>query len=133
MSYQLELAINLKHTGDALIVEREIMKIAYKYGCENSYTDFEFEGKKRNFVRNHLFMIFFFPEEPKHLIKFITYIKQRRNIYIELVAFDNCRFTVLYASKKYLNMMDKYKAKEYLSNRRNINDENHIRIIEAVH
>jgi hypothetical protein len=60
-------------------------------------------------------------------------LKKRKYVYIESIGFDNCKFTLLYASKKYLNMMDKYKAKEYLSSRKNIINEDFVKVIEAVH
>jgi len=133
MSYRLEIALNLKHRGDALMLKNEIIKLAEESRCELYYQDYEFQGKKRQFVRNHLFFIFFFPEDPKYIINFLYLLKKRKYAYIESVGFDNCKFTLLYASKKYLNMMDKYKAKEYLSSRKNIINEDFVKVIEAVH
>lgn len=133
MSYRLEVALNLKHRGDALMLKTEIVKLAEESRCELYYQDFEFQGKKRQFVRNHIFFIFFFPEDPKYIINFLYLLKKRKYVYIESIGFDNATFTLLYASKKYLNMMDKYKAKEYLSNRKNIIDKDFVKVIDAVH
>lgn len=133
MSYRLEIALNLKHRGDALMLKNEIIKLAEESRCELYYQDYEFQGKKRQFVRNHLFFIFFFPEDPKYIINFLYLLKKRKYAYIESIGFDNCKFTLLYASKKYLNMMDKYKAKEYLSSRKNIINEDFVKVIEAIH
>ena len=132
MSYRLEVALNLKHRGDALMLKTEIVKLAEESRCELYYQDFEFQGKKRQFVRNHIFFIFFFPEDPKYIINFLYLLKKRKYVYIESVGFDNAKFTLLYASKKYLNMMDKYKAKEYLSSRKNIIDEDFKQVLQAV-
>jgi len=132
MSYRLEVALNLKHRGDALMLKTEIVKLAEESRCELYYQDFEFQGKKRQFVRNHIFFIFFFPEDPKYIINFLYLLKKRKYVYIESIGFDNATFTLLYASKKYLNMMDKYKAKEYLSNRKNIIDKDFVKVIDAV-
>ena len=55
MSYRLEVALNLKHRGDALMLKKEIVKLAEESRCELYYQDFEFEGKKRQIKRNHLF------------------------------------------------------------------------------
>lgn len=133
MSYRLEVALNMKHRGDALMLKKEIVKQAQESRCELYYQDFEFEGKKRQIIRNHLFFIFFFPEDPKYIINFLYLLKKRKYVYIESIGFDNAKFTLLYASKKYLNMMDKYKAKEYLSNRKNIIDKDFVKVIQAVH
>ena len=132
MSYRLEVALNLMQRGDALMLKTEIVKQAEESRCELYYQDFEFEGRKRQIVRNHLFFIFFFPEDPKYIINFLYLLKKRKYVYIESVGFDNAKFTLLYASKKYLNMMDKYKAKEYLSSRKNIIDEDFKQVLQAV-
>ena len=132
MSYRLEVALNLMQRGDALMLKTEIVKQAEESRCELYYQDFEFEGRKRQIVRNHLFFIFFFPEDPKYIINFLYLLKKRKYVYIESVGFDNAKFTLLYASKKYLNMMDKYKAKEYLSSRKNIIDKDFKQVLQAV-
>ena len=36
---------------------------------------------------------------------------------------DDIKFILIYASKKYLNFMDKYKAKDYLKNRADLLNE----------
>ena len=48
------------------------------------------------------------------------------------MGFDDCIFTLLYASKIYLNMMDKYKVKEYLSNKKKITNEDFQKVIKAI-
>ena len=78
MSYRLEVAFNLRHTSGALELKRDLIEIAKSYGCELSYSDFEFEGKNRTVTRNHIFIIFFFPEDPKHVINFLTFLKKQR-------------------------------------------------------
>ena len=47
MSYRLEVAFNLRHTSGALELKRDLIEIAKSYGCELSYSDFEFEGKNQ--------------------------------------------------------------------------------------
>ena len=91
-----------------------------------------FEGKNRTIIRNHIFIIFFFPGDPKYIIKFLTFLRKDRRVYVESIGFDNLTFKLLYASRTYLNKMDKYKAKEYLSNRNSIEDEDFKKVILAV-
>ena len=107
MSYRLEVAFNLKHVGCLTQLRDEVMRIADNFGCEQSYVDIEFRGHRRTITRNHVIIILYFPEDPKHIINFLNFIKKNRQLYIESIGFDNCRFTLLYASKAYLNMMDK--------------------------
>ncbi len=132
MSYRLEVAFNLKKTSGALELKRDLIEIAENGGCELSYSDFEFEGKNRTITRNHIFIIFFFPADPKYIIKFLTLLRKDRRVYVESIGFDNLTFKLLYASRTYLNKMDKYKAKEYLSNRNSIEDEDFKKVILAV-
>lgn len=132
MSYRLEVAFNLKKTSGALELKRELIEIAKSYGCELSYSDFEFEGKNRRVIRNHIFIILFFPADPKYIIKFLTFLRKDRRVYVESIGFDDLIFKLLYASRTYLNKMDKYKAKEYLSNRKCIEDEGFMKVILAI-
>lgn len=132
MSYRLEVAFNLKHVGCLTKLRDEIFLIAENYGCEHSYMDVEFYGHRRTIKRNHVVIILYFPEEPKHIINFLSFIKRHRQLYIESIGFDNCKFTLLYASKTYLNMMDKYKAKEFIKNKKNIKDLDFKKVIEAI-
>ena len=132
MSYRLEVAFNLRHAGSLTVLRDEVMLIAENYGCEHSYIDIEFQGRRRTVTRNHVVMILYFPEDPKRVINFLNFIKKNRQLYIESIGFDNCTFTLLYASKLYLNMMDKYKAKEYLSSRKNIIDKDFVQVLQAV-
>jgi len=132
MSYRLEVAFNLRHAGSLTELRDEVMLIAENYGCEHSYIDIEFQGRRRTVMRNHVVMILYFPEDPKRVINFLSFIKKNRQLYIESIGFDNCTFTLLYASKLYLNMMDKYKKKEYLENKKNIKNEDFKKIIKAI-
>lgn len=132
MSYRLEIAFNLRHTGSPTKLRDEVMLIADNYGCEHSYVDFEFQGYRRTVTRNHVIMILYFPEEPRHVINFINFIKKNRQLYIESIGFDDCLFTLLYASKVYLNMMDKYKVKEYKENKKKITNKDFKKVIKAV-
>ena len=65
-------------------------------------------------------------------IKFLTFLRKDRRVYVESIGFDDFIFKLLYASRTYLNKMDKYKAKEYLSNRKCIEDEGFMKVIRAI-
>ena len=60
-----------------------------------------------------------FEENEENVSKFIKNIKNNKDIKIESISYDNCIFKMMYASKRYLNIMDKFKAKEYQENKRN--------------
>ena len=63
-------------------------------------------------------MSFLFGDNEELVADFIRKLKKLKIVNIESVGYDNCIFKLMYASKKYLNIMDKFKAKEYLENKR---------------
>ena len=133
MTYRLEVAFKENHTWNAREEQNKAINLAYFFGCESCYKGFEFSGKKREITRNTLFIIFNFPEDSKHIINFLNSVKKNKNICVESIGFDNTKFTLLYASKLYLNMMDHTKAIEYLNNKNFIADNlNYRNIIQAV-
>ena len=132
MSYRLEVAFNLRYAGSITQLQNEIIETANNYGCERSYVDIEFRGYRRRIMRNHGVLVCYFPENPKYLINFLSFIKRSQKLYIESIGFDNCQFTLLYASKAYLTMMDKYKAKEYLNNKSKAVSADFKRVLQAV-
>tara|TARA_Y100000389_G_C17396466_1_gene482826 strand:+ start:302 stop:706 length:405 start_codon:yes stop_codon:yes gene_type:complete len=133
MSFRLEIAFRRNCSVNRCHLENIIIKLANKYCCERYYKDFEYSGNKRIVKRDTIFMIFNFPEDSKYIINFLQSIKNIREIYIECIGFDNVKFTLLYASKLYLNMMDKHKAKEYNINKDFIhNNLNYKQIIQSI-
>jgi hypothetical protein len=117
MTYRFEASINLNHTYNAAVLKTNIINIAYKYGCESCWTDIEVSGYGRTIKRNHVIIIFNFPDDIKKLITFLNYVKTNRNIYVESIGFDNIKYTLIYASKLYLNTMDKDISKLYKKNK----------------
>jgi hypothetical protein len=133
MTYRLEVAFKENHTYKAREEQNNTIELAYLFGCESYYKDFEFSGEKREITRNTLFIIFNFPEDSKYIINFLKSVKKNKNICVESIGFDNIKFTLLYASKLYLNMMEHTKAIEYLNNKNFIADNsNYKNIIQAV-
>ena len=76
-------------------------------------------GKNRTIFRNHYVMTYLFEDNENDIAKFVKQIKLMKHINIESISYDNCVFKMMYASKKYLNIMEKGKAKEYLEKKRN--------------
>jgi hypothetical protein len=131
MSFRIEIALNLKHHGNIKHIKDKITEQAYNYGATGCYINYEYWGIKRTINRNHIVFIIHFPELPGFIINFLSRIKCDRSIYIESIGFDDTKFTLLYASKKYLNMMDKDKVKEYLN--KTIEQERFLQVIKTVH
>ena len=132
MSYRLEISLKDYYTWNANIIQTNILKFACKSGCEKYYKDYDIEGYNRQIKKNNVFIIIYFPEDTKHIITFLNYIKNNRNVYVESIGFDNIKFTLLYASKMYQKNMDKDKVKEYSINRNIFKNINFKNIIEAI-
>jgi len=118
MGYLIELSFNINKVSNFIQTKEMILKIAEKYNKTFSYNNYEIMGKNRTIFRNHYVMTYLFDDE-NDIVKFIKQIKLMKYIYIESISYDNCVFKMMYASKKYLNIMDKNKAKEYLEKKRN--------------
>lgn len=119
MGYLIELSFDILKSNNFLKTKTLIVELAEKYGKEFHYNNHEIMGKNRIIFRNHYIMTFLFGDHEENVGKFIENIKKIRYVNIESIGYDNCIFKLMYASKKYLNIMDKYKAKEYIEKRRN--------------
>ena len=78
-------------------------------------------GKNRRLIRNHCILTFIFEEHIELVSEFIRFVKKIKTINIESVSYDNAIFKLIYASKKYLNFMEKEFALKYIEDRRNGN------------
>lgn len=118
MTYFLELSINLKkHTNSN--IKKEIIETAYMHKC-NYHTDmYEFSGRRRQFFRNHYVLSFHFTDNTELLCDFIRYIKKKNSIYVENIAYDDVVYKTIYASKTYLNLMQKEFALKYINEKKN--------------
>ena len=118
MVYQIELSINLNKVTNLTEIKNILIKKANECKLENYYTMYEHEGKNRQIIRNHCILTCFFIENDELLSEFIRYSKNFKNISIESVGLDDGKFTLMYASKKYLNMMEKEYAMNYMNLRK---------------
>lgn len=119
MGYLLELSINLKKHPNLSEIKTILFKKAEECKVENYYTMFEYMGKNRQIYRNHCIITFNFIEHDELLASFIKFSKKIKCVSIESLGYDNIIFKLMYASKKYLNMMEKDKAHEYINNFKN--------------
>ena len=118
----IELSFDIIKTNNFICLKNNIIDLANKYDKVFLYNNHEIMGKNRTIFRNHYVITILFEDDDKKVSKFIREIKQNyKKVNIESISYDNCILKLMYASKKYLNFMDKYKAKEYLENKRNNN------------
>ena len=118
MVYQIDIGINLNKITNLNEIKNMLLEKAYECKLEKYYSQFEHIGKNRKVFRNHCVMTFLFIENDELLSDFIRYTKKIKNINIELVALDSIPFKIIYASKKYLNIMEKEHVENYLNLKR---------------
>ena len=114
MAYLLELSINLKKHVNLSEMKNKLFEKAEECKVERYYSVFEYMGENRQIYRNHCVLTFIFPEHDELLTAFIKFSKKFKSISVESLGYDNIIFKLMYASKKYLNMMDKGKVQQYI-------------------
>ena len=89
--------------------------------------------KKKAVIRNNCIINLTFDNNTVDIMKFIRFIKKNKKFYIENVGFEDSDYELLYASKQYLNIMEKAEAKYYIKRRKSgLLDNNEIfRLITA--
>ena len=79
-------------------------------------------SENRKLFKHHFILTFIFEENEELVANFIRYVKKhKRSVKIESIVYENCIYEIMYASSKYLNQMDKDKAKEYIEKRKSNN------------
>ena len=117
MSYNLDLALNYSKIPNNSEMSKTIKDIALKYKCLDYYSKYEFSGENRTIHKNNCIYSFRFPEDKELLCGFIRNVKKLRGVYIENIYYENTTYTLIYASKKYLNNMEKEFALKYLQDK----------------
>ena len=117
MGYQIDVAFDMRIVGSMTNLYDMFVKKAEKNNCEMHYMNYEMEGIGRTIVRNHSVMTFIFPPEEEYIIKFIRFVREFRDARIESITTDDIKYTLIYASSKYLSMMDRCHAKTYKKSR----------------
>jgi hypothetical protein len=118
MGYTVELSFDLRKKGDLTETKLTFEDEAYKHGCERFYYNYEISGYNRTLKRSHSIMTFIFEENDQEVAKFIKFCKKQRFINIESIIYEDTQVKIMYASKQYLNMMEKEFVKRYCSDKR---------------
>lgn len=118
MGYFVEISFDIIKSNNFLDIKKNIVEISNKCKKKYHYVNHEIMGKNRATYRNHYIMSFMFYENEELVADFIRNVKKIRHVNVETVGYDNCVFKLMYASRKYLNIMDKFKAKEYLQKKK---------------
>tara|TARA_B100000123_G_C25716976_1_gene422619 strand:- start:78 stop:488 length:411 start_codon:yes stop_codon:yes gene_type:complete len=114
MGYLIELSINIKKNTNISELKETVKTLAKKYNCSFMYDSYEYIVNNRYYFRNHCIITMEFPDDDANLISFINSIKKNKKVHIEMLSYENLTYSLMYASKKYLNLMEKEEAKSYL-------------------
>jgi len=123
MGYQIEVAFDMRIVGSMTELHEGFVRKAEKNKCEMHYMNYEMD-EGRTTTRNHSVMTFIFPPEKKYIVNFIRFAREFRDARIESISIDDVKCTLLYASSKYLSMMDYWFMKKYKKERHLLSKEN---------
>ena len=113
MGFFIELSFALLNTNFT-DVKNKIIDKSIELRSDFYYQHIEYSNKN-----TYQIMSFSFPEHDEIFIEFVYFIKKIPHVFIETAGIDDLQFKQLYASKKYLRLMEKDKAREYLNNKKN--------------
>ena len=111
MGYLIELSFSLKNLSNLEKFITKFLDNAEKNNCDFYYQDFEIINKNTICIYN-INLNFEY-----NIIKFIRHIRNNKKIKIDFLGIHDK--DIIFASKKYLNTIDKNIALEYLKNKRN--------------
>jgi hypothetical protein len=117
MVYNVEISFNILKNKNVSELENFITLLAKDNNCSLCYSMIEMENTSL-MQRNHSIITSIFKEvNIKDLVEFIKIIKKMNGIYIESI-FNEETNQIIYASKYYLTIMDKYISNNYQLNKR---------------
>ena len=112
MGFFIELSFSLLNTNFTEI-KKKIIDKSIELRSDIYYQHLEYHKKK-----THQILSFTFPDHNEIFIEFIYFIKKIPHVFIETAGIDDIKFIQLFASKKYLQLMEHDNAKQYTINKK---------------
>ena len=120
----------MRIVGSMTELYEDFVRKAEKNNCEMYYMNYEM-NEGRTTTRNHSVMTFIFPPEKEYIVNFIRFAREFRDARIESISSGDIKCTLMYASSKYLSMMDTHYVKKY-KKERHLLSANHRSIINEM-
>lgn len=118
MSYLIEVAISILKRKGVDTIKNILIDKANKNGCEYYYFDYELSGRNKSIEKTNIIMTFMLEQNDENMVKFIKCIKSLSGVYLETIGLDDGIYTLMYASKKYLSIMNENFVKKYLKDKK---------------
>ena len=112
MGYNIEISVNMLKQTKFSEIDSIIQGVAEYYDCNNIYSMTEEDGTKKIPRYHCIYVINFLDDNLDKCVKFLKYIRNYKDSYIECV-YDNDMYKLLYASSYYLKNVDKDISKKY--------------------
>lgn len=107
MGYTIEISFSILKHPNVSEFKRQISSLALDYGCDHYYYMFEMEGETK-IPRHHcIISIHFLDDEIFNCAAFIKEAKRVKDIHIECIYDDEIMCKLIYASRYYLQNIDK--------------------------
>jgi hypothetical protein len=113
MGYNIELSFDFLKNGSLIELLNNVRLSAENYFCDDFYEDYEFDTHTQFQRRHCVITINFSNQKSNYMIEFLTDIRKRDGLYIEVI-YDDISDSIIYASKYFITQkMSKYAVKEY--------------------
>ena len=118
MGYNIEVSFNVLKNSSVTELLELVKAYAEDCGCNYCYEDYEYETNVQ-FKRNHcIITICFLQYDLFYLLKFLKFIRSKKELYIESIYDDDSR-KLLYASQYYITQkMNRLNGKTFKKERR---------------
>ena len=120
MTFHIDISIDLRKAGNVTHHRQLVERNAEKNNAIDYYGNYEMWGRRRTVTRNHYVMSYTFPSIEKNILRFIQFVKEETSWQIEMVGFEQGKYELLFASRKYLTIMEGEMVRKYIRQKKHI-------------
>lgn len=120
MTFHIDISIDLRKAGNVTHHRQLVERNAEKNNAIDYYGTYEMWGRGRAVTRNHYVMSYTFPSIEKNILRFIQFVKEETSWQIEMVGFEQGKYELLFASRKYLTIMEGEMVRKYIRQKKHI-------------
>ncbi len=129
MTFHIDISIDLRKAGNVTHHRQLVERNAEKNNAIDYYGNYEMWGRGRTVTRNLYVMSYTFPSIEKNILRFIQFVKEETSWQIEMVGFEQGKYELLFASRKYLTIMEGEMVRKYIRQKKHIKNGKYKNII----